>query len=124
MMKRPMRHTSDVANTVWKPTSLNQSQSVKKLASHGTTMSPTKTRAMIPRAIRRTDRGMGGRRAGAGRSNGELIQTRTCHRVQRVATDSGKCQTGGTPSAITENHSPGGKMPRGDKSKYTDKEKR
>jgi hypothetical protein len=44
--------------------------------------------------------------------------------VQSVATDSGKCQAGGTPSATTESHSPGEKMPRGDKSKYTDKEKR
>jgi plasmid stabilization system protein ParE len=44
--------------------------------------------------------------------------------VQSVATNSENCQSDGTPSATTKKHSPGGKMPRGDKSKYTDNEKR
>jgi hypothetical protein len=44
-----------------------------KLASHGTRTMATKKIASTQIANRRTDLGSGGRRPGAGRSNGELI---------------------------------------------------
>src|SRR5713101_4855701 len=71
---RAIRQISEVANTVRKPISPYQSQSVKKLASHGITVRTMKRAAMIHSTIRRKERGNGGRRAGVGRSNGKLMR--------------------------------------------------
>jgi hypothetical protein len=75
-----------VVKTVWNPISLNHSQSVKKLASHGTAIIPTKMRPTIQRRIFLKDRGIGGRVAGPGLSNGELMRKRKCHRDPTAAT--------------------------------------
>src|SRR2546423_13169415 len=75
-----MRETSDVAKTVRKPISLNHSQSVKKLASQGITANAIKRVAMSASTKRRSERGSGGKAAGARRPEREGIGRGKRHR--------------------------------------------
>src|ERR1700694_2490719 len=90
MKKRPIRQISEAANTDWNPISLNQSQSVAKLASHGTRMSAKKSPAIIPSATLLKDFGRGGNRAGPGRSNGDVMSASKCHPNQPPASGNDK----------------------------------
>src|SRR6267143_6656531 len=99
MRKRPILQISEVANTDWKPISLNQSQSVAKLASQGTTTRAKKRAAISPSTILLKDFGRGGSRAGPGRSKGEVMCGSKCHQEDPPATRSCPSAGPGTVSA-------------------------
>src|SRR5487761_2667997 len=70
---RTTRQMSDVMNTVVNPTSRNQSQSVAKPASQGTTNSARNVRARMAMIRRRTSRRRGGTTRRPGPSNGRVM---------------------------------------------------
>src|ERR1700693_3757963 len=97
--KSPIRQITDVANTDWKPISLNQSQSVAKLASQGTTTRARKNPATIHSTILLRDFGRGGSRAGPGRSKGDVMWGSKCHADESPATRPRLSASAGTVSA-------------------------
>src|ERR1700686_2970438 len=99
MRKRPIRQIREVTKTDWKPISLNQSQSVAKLASQGSRMKATNSAAAIPTTNFRKDLGRGGSRAGPGRSKGDVMCGSKCHADQPPATRPRRPACGGTVSA-------------------------
>src|ERR1700716_1408331 len=94
MRKSPIRQISEVVNTDWKPISLNQSQSVAKLANQGTTMRAKERIEISPSTILLKDFGRGGSRAGPGRSKGDVISGSKCHSDKPPATR--PCRSSGT----------------------------